>query len=129
MTEPLFRVEARINYDIGWWHQGMGHEEESVKWMRKACEILEKGIASKPDATISPPDKASLLLLVDTLNSLAAPLADLGRTSESLADQQRALEIIRMLSAADPDDAETRFSLGVTYLSIGGLCPNHGSNA
>jgi serine/threonine protein kinase/tetratricopeptide (TPR) repeat protein len=121
MTEPLFRVEARLNYDIGWWHEGMGHEAESVIWMRKACEILEKGIASKPHTTISPTDRASLLLLVDTLNSLAAPLADLGKSSESLADQQRAIAIIRMISAADPDDAETRFSLGVTYLSIGGL--------
>ena len=46
MTEPIYRVEGRIHHAVGWLYHLMGKEEESVKWLRKSCEILEKGIAA-----------------------------------------------------------------------------------
>src|SRR5262249_32482053 len=121
MTEPIYRVESRITESIGWLYHVMGKEEESVAWLRKACEITHKGIASRPAGTGSPSDKESLLLLVNTLNALSGPLGAVGRLAEALADQQRALAITCELARDDPDDVTILNGLAVTYFNIGGL--------
>ena len=121
MTEPLYLVESRITHSIGWLYHANGKEEESVAWLRKACEILDKGIDSRPAEAGSLADKESRLFLVNTLNSLSGPLGALGRTSESLADQRRALEVAQVMSRDDPEDPEIRHSVAATYYNIGGL--------
>ena len=121
MTEPLYLVESRITHSIGWLYHANGKEEESVAWLRKACEILDQGIASRPAKTGSLVDKESRLFLVNTLNALSGPLGALRRTSESLADQRRALEVARAVSHDDPDDPANRNSVAATYYNIGGL--------
>ena len=121
MTEPLYLVDSRITHSIGWLYHANGKEEESVAWLRKASEILDHGIASRPAKTGSLADKESRLSLVNTLNSLSGPLGALGRASESLADQWRALNVARALSRDDPEDPETRNSVAATYFNIGGL--------
>jgi tetratricopeptide (TPR) repeat protein len=121
MTEPVYRVEARITQSIGWLLHAMGQEEEAVARLRKACEILDRGIAPAPRGTGPRPDKESRILLANTLNALSGPLGAVGRLSESLADQQRALEITRDLVGDDPDDVTILNSYPVTYFNIGGL--------
>ena len=85
MTEPIYRVEGRIHHAVGWLYHLMGQEEESVNWLRKSCEVLEKGIAASAGGTTSPADKESRRLLAGTLNAMAGPLGTLGRLSEALA--------------------------------------------
>jgi serine/threonine-protein kinase len=119
MTEPLYRVEAMATQNIGWLSHLMGKEEESVMWMRKACDILEKGIVSNSGPAGSGPDKESLLFLVNTLNSLGGPLAAVGTKSELLSDQNRALEVTQKLADAYPDDPTVLISRASTYLNIG----------
>jgi serine/threonine protein kinase/tetratricopeptide (TPR) repeat protein len=119
MSEPVYRVAAMATLDIGWLNHLLGKEEESVTWMRKACDILEKGIASNPSAAGSAPDKESLLFLVSSLNSLGGPLAAMGNKSEILSDQSRALELTQKLVDAYPDDPTVLISRAATYLNIG----------
>ena len=121
MTEPLYRVEARITHSIGWLQHAMGNEEESVAWLRNSCKTLEKGLASGLGQTGSPSDKESLLFLVNTLNALSGPLGALIRLSESLADQQRALGITQRLVASEPSDPTILNSRASTFYNIGGL--------
>ena len=121
MTEPLYLVESRITHSIGWLYHANGKEEDAVVWLRKACEILDKGINSRPGETGSLADKESRLLLVNSLNALSGPLGALRRTSESLADQRRALEVARVISRDDPQDPEIRNCVAATYYNIGGL--------
>jgi tetratricopeptide (TPR) repeat protein len=119
MTEPLYRVEAMATMNIGWLNHVLGKEEESVTWMRRACDILEKGIASNPGPAGSAPDKESLLLLVNSLNSLAGPLAAMGVKSETHKDQIRALEVTQKLVDAYPDEPTVLISRASTYINIG----------
>jgi serine/threonine protein kinase/tetratricopeptide (TPR) repeat protein len=125
MTEPIYRVEARITESLGWLNHVNGKEEESVAWLRRACEILDNGIASRPAGATSPSEKESRLQLVNTLLALSGPLGALGRPSESLANQQRALRVTQELAVDDPDDttilydlAGTNFNIGLTYRSM-----------
>ena len=104
MTEPIYRVEGRIYHAVGWLYHLMGQEEESVNWLRKSCEILEKGIAASQGGTTSPVDKQSRRLLAGSLNAIAGPLGTLGRQSEALAAQYQALEVQQKLAALDPND-------------------------
>ena len=67
------------------------------------------------------PDKESLAFLVNTFNALSGPLGAVGKISESLKDQERALEITRKLAETDPNDPMIMNSQGVTYFNIGGL--------
>jgi serine/threonine protein kinase/tetratricopeptide (TPR) repeat protein len=119
-TEPLYRIEAMATQSIGWLNHSMGNEEESVKWMRKACDILEKGIASNSGSTGSTPDKESLLFLVNTLNALSGPLGATGRPSETLNDQKRALELTQKLLDVYPDDPTVLISRASSYSNTGG---------
>ena len=121
MTEPLYRVEAQVTHSIGWSHHTVGKEEEAVAWLRRSAEIVEKAIASSPSRAGSVPDKESLLFLVNTFNSLSGPLGALGRTTESLQDQERALEITQRLADADPGDPEILNARAATYFNVGGL--------
>jgi tetratricopeptide (TPR) repeat protein len=121
MSEPLYRVEARIVQSIGWLYLAMGKEEDAVTWLRKACTILDDGLAATKSTTGSPPDKESAILLANTLNTLSGPLGAVGRLTESLADQQRALDVVGKLTTADPADPILRQSYSVTYFNIGGL--------
>jgi tetratricopeptide (TPR) repeat protein/tRNA A-37 threonylcarbamoyl transferase component Bud32 len=121
MTEPVYRGEARITHSIGWLLHAWGREEESIAWLRRACGILERGLATAPPGAGSRPDQESLILLANTLNALSGPLGALGRLSESLVDQQRALEITRKLAGNNPDDSTILNSYAVTYFNIGGL--------
>ncbi len=122
MTEPPYRVESRATQSIGWWYHRMAKEEEAVGWLRKSAEILEKEIASSPGPPGSVPDKESLLLLTNTFLSLGGPLGASGRTSESLKDLERALEMTRRLAVAGPDDPDIVITQAAIYLSIGGVC-------
>ena len=121
MTEPVYRVEAMITHSIGWLYHAMGKEEESVRWLRRSIEILEKGLAAEPAGPDSRRDKESLLFLVNTLNALSGPLGAVGRTSESLADQQRALDVLQKTFGDNPSDPKIRNSLASTYFNMGGL--------
>ena len=120
MTEPLFRVEARITHSIGWLHHAMGNEEESVAWLRQSCKILEKGLASGLGQTASPPDKESLLFLVNTLNALSGPLGALIRSPNRWRTSSE-LEITQRLVASEPSDPTILNSRAVTLYNIGGL--------
>jgi tetratricopeptide (TPR) repeat protein len=121
MTEPLHLVEARITHDIGWWYHGVHKEEEAVTWLRKSCDILEKGIASQQAGVSSTSDKESLIYLASTLNSLSGPLGAMGRFSESLADQQRSLDVIRKLTTAYPTDSRLQNKLASAYYNTGAV--------
>ncbi len=120
MTEPVYRVEGRITQNIGWLYHLMGQEETSVVWLRKACEILEEGIASRSGGTGSHSDRDSRALLGATLNALSGPLGALRRSSESLADQYRALEIQRKLALETPEDPMVLYHVALTQFDIGG---------
>ncbi len=121
MTEPIFRVEGRIHHAVGWLYHLMGQEEESVNWLRKSCEVLEKGIAASQGGTTSPVDMQSRLLLAGSLNAIAGPLGTLGRLSESLAAQYQALEVQQKLAAHDPNDLKLQSGVALTQFNIGGL--------
>ena len=120
MTEPVYRVEGRITQNIGWLYHLMGQEETSVVWLRKSCEILDKGIASSPGRPGSHSDRDSLALLGATLNALSGPLGALRRSSETLADQYRALEIQRKLALETPEDPTVRYHVALTHFDFGG---------
>ena len=120
MTEPVYRVEGRITQNIGWLYHLMGQEETSVLWLRKACEILDEGIASSPGRPGSHSDRDSRALLGATLNALSGPLGALRRSSESLADQYRALEIQRKLALETPEDPTVLYHVALTQFDIGG---------
>ena len=120
MTEPIYRVEGRITQNIGWLYHLMGQEETSVLWLRKACEILDKGIASSSGGTGSQSVRDSRALLGATLNALSGPLGALRRSSETLADQYRALEIQRKLALETPEDPTVRYHVALTQFDIGG---------
>jgi tetratricopeptide (TPR) repeat protein len=120
MTEPLFRVEARITHSIGWLYHAMGQEDAAVAWLRRAAEILDRGIAPGSGRSEAA-DKESLILLANTLNALSGPLGAVGRLHESLADQQRALQVTREVARRLPDDPEVANSYAVTYFNIGEL--------
>jgi serine/threonine protein kinase/tetratricopeptide (TPR) repeat protein len=121
MTEPVYLVEGRILQSIGWWYHASANEKESVIWLRKACDVVDKGLASRAPGPVSAQDKEALLSLATMLHALSGPLNALGRTVESLSDQERALGIVRELAAADPTDPQVRISHAVTYFNIGGL--------
>ena len=121
MTEPLYLVEARINHNIGWWYHGMNKEKEAVAWLRKSCEIVDQSLKSRPPGKLSLADKESLVFLVNTLNSLSGPLGIMGKHSESLQDQERALEILSSLARTDPDDPAVRNGIGATHYNIAAL--------
>ena len=99
----------------------MGQEEESVNWLRKSCEVLEKGIAASQGGTTSPVDNQSRLLLAGSLNAIAGPLGTLGRLSEALAAQYQALEVQQKLAALDPNDPKLQSGAALTQFNIGGL--------
>jgi serine/threonine-protein kinase len=121
MTEPVYRVEARITHSIGWLYHGLGREDEAIVWLRKACEILDRGMASTPRGARPRPDRESLLLLANTLNALSGPLGAIGRLPESLVDQRRALEVMQTVAEDDPDDPTILNGVATTYFNIGGL--------
>jgi eukaryotic-like serine/threonine-protein kinase len=120
MTEPIYLVEGRILESIGWWYHASANEEESVTWLRRACEVVEKGLASRPRGPVSAQDKEALLSLATMLHALSGPLNALGRATESLPDQERALRIARELAATDPTDPQVRISHAVSYFNMGG---------
>ena len=120
MTEPVYRVEGRITQNIGWLYHLMGQEETSVVWLRKACEILEEGMASRSGGTGSHSDRDSRALLGATLNALSGPLGALRKSSETLADQYRALEIQRNLALETPEDPTVLYHVALTQFDIGG---------
>jgi tetratricopeptide (TPR) repeat protein len=121
MTEPLYLVSAKITNSIGWLNHVFGKEEDAVTWLRKSCTILDEGIASTRTGTDELAVKGSQRYLVNTLNALSGPLGALGRFAESLTDQQRALDVMRKLIAADPADPGARNSYASTYYNMGGL--------
>ena len=51
MTEPVYLVEARAMARIGWLLHAEGDAEQSVIWLRRAFEVVEKAIASRPAGT------------------------------------------------------------------------------
>jgi tetratricopeptide (TPR) repeat protein len=120
MTEPLYLVEGRILQSIGWWYHATADENESAIWLRRACEVVEKGLASRPRGPVSAQDREALLSLTTMLHSLSGPLHALGRAVESLPEQERALRIARELAAADPTDPEVRIMQVVSYYNMGG---------
>ncbi len=120
MTEPVYLVAGRILQSIGWWYHASANEKESVIWLRRACETVEKGLASRPRGPVSAQDKEALLSLASMLHALSGPLNALGRAAESLPDQERALRISRELAATDPDDPQVRISHAVSYFNMGG---------
>ncbi len=121
MTEPIYRVEGRVHHAVGWLYHLMGQEEESVNWLRKSCEVLERGIAASEGGTTSPVDKESRRLLAGSLNAIAGPLGTLGRHSEALAAQYQAFEVQQKLAALDPDDPRLQSGAALTQFNIGGL--------
>ena len=120
MTEPVYRVEGRITQNIGWLYHLMGQEQTSVVWLRRACEILEEGIASRTGGTGFHSDRDSRALLGATLNALSGPLGALRKSAESLADQYRALEIQRNLALETPEDPTVLYHVALTQFDIGG---------
>jgi eukaryotic-like serine/threonine-protein kinase len=120
MTEPVYLVEGRILQSIGWWYHASANEKESVIWLRRACEVVENGLASRPRGPVSAQDKEALLSLATMLHALSGPLNALGRAVESLPDQERALRIARELAATDPTDPQVRISHAVSYFNMGG---------
>ena len=121
MTEPVYRVEGRITQNIGWLYHLMGQEETSVVWLRKACEILEEGIASRSGGTGSHSDRDSRRSCSGPPSTrLSGPLGALRRSSESLADQYRALEIQRKLALETPEDPMVLYHVALTQFDIGG---------
>jgi eukaryotic-like serine/threonine-protein kinase len=121
MSEPPFRVDAKITHSIGWLHHAMGQEDAAVEWLRKAAEILDRGIATGSRSTDPAGDKDSQLFLVNTLNALSGPLGAVGRVAESLEDQQRALRVVRELAKRFPNDHEVLNGHASTYFNMGGL--------
>jgi serine/threonine protein kinase len=120
MTEPVYLVEGRILQSIGWWYHASANEKESVIWLRRACEVVEKGLASRPRGPISAQDKEALLSLATMLHALSGPLTAVGRAVQSLPDQERALRIARELAATDPTDPQVRISHAISYFNMGG---------
>ena len=50
-TEPVYLVEARAMAGIGWVLYADGDAQQSVTWLRKAFEIVEKRITARPAGT------------------------------------------------------------------------------
>jgi eukaryotic-like serine/threonine-protein kinase len=121
MTEALYLVEARITHAIGWLNHVNGKEEEALAWLRKSCEIVEKGLAANARESGPTRETEALVFLSNTLNAISGPLGGLGRTAESLADQQRALEVLRRASDVEPDNPTILNGRASTYFNIGGL--------
>ena len=117
-TEPVYLVEARAMARIGWLLHAEGDAQQSVTWLRKALEIVEKQIASRP-AGRTRVAKESLLFAANTVQSLSGPMYSLGKYEEALADERRTLEMVSKAAAADRDDPEFRLSHASSYANIG----------
>ena len=98
MTEPVYLVEGRILQSIGWWYHASANEEESVIWLRRACEVVEKGLASRPRGPVSAQDKEALLSLATMLHAAQRP-AECSREGRRVAARS---------GAGAPDRAGTR---------------------
>ncbi len=119
-TEPVYLVEARAMARIGWLLHAEGDAQQSVTWLRKAFEIVEKEIASRPAGTGARVDKESLLFAANTIQSLSGPMYSLGKYEEALADERRTLEMVsKAAAAADRDDPEFRLSHAASHANIG----------
>ncbi len=122
MTEPVSLVQARVMHRIGWWLHARGREEESVVWLRKALDLVEKEIASRPAGTGARVSKESLLFAANTVQTLTSPMYALGRYSEALSDERRTLEMVsKAADAANRDDPAFRLSYAASYANIGAL--------
>ena len=126
MTEPLYRVEARITHSIGWLYHAMGKEEESVAWLRKACEIVDKGIAATPGGAGSRRTRnRSCSSRARSTRSAARWGRSAGHPSR-WRTSERALEVTRKLAADDPDDPTILNSLRRHLLQHRRIAPEHG---
>ena len=122
MTEPVYLVEARAMAGIGWLLYAEGEAEQSIIWLRRAFEVVERAIASRPAGPADPVSRESLLFAANTIQSLSGPMYSLGRYSEALADERRTLEMVsKAADAADRDDPAFRLSKAASHANIGAL--------
>ena len=111
MTEPVYRVEARAMARIGWLLHADGDAEQSVIWLRRAFEVVEKAIASRPAGTADPVSRESLLFAANTIQSLSGPMYSLGQIlPRALADERRTLEMVSQAARRQRAQRPPRFA-------------------
>ncbi len=120
MTEPVYLVEARVMARIGWLLHAEGDAGQSIIWLRRAFEVVQRAIASRPAGSADPVSRESLLFAANTIQSLSGPMFSLGRYAEALADERRTLEMVsKAADAADRDDPAFRLSNAASHANIG----------